>query len=129
MRNWVMGAVGVAVLLGAVTGVQADVGIHRSGTDAQRAAALRAEWDRDAVQGVPAALLDPLRARLTARGEAQWWSMTWWTTAPHSQLDRLEADTRVVWTTAVAAARGRAQQVVADAGGFLTQAGSLAPSG
>jgi lipoprotein-anchoring transpeptidase ErfK/SrfK len=129
MRKLVMAAVSVAVLLGAVAGVQAYVGLHRSDTDAVRVAALRAEWNRDAAQGVPDALLAPLRARLAARVEAPWWSLTWWTTAPQTQLDRLQADTHTAWVTAVAAARDRASQVVDDAGTFLTQAGSMAPSG
>ena len=129
MRMWVWAPVSVAVVLGSAVGVQADVGVHRGGTDATRVAALRAEWIRDAAAGVPATLLDPLRARLDRRGEAPWWSLTWWTTTPSAQLDRLEADTRAAWDTAVADARDRAHGVLADAQSFLDGAGNLAPSG
>jgi len=129
MRRWVVATAVLVALLGATVGAQAYVGTRREGTDAQRAAALRAEWNRDAALGVPAALLDPLRARLDHRGEAPWWSTSWWTRTPQSQLDALQADTDAAWHTAVTQARARELDVIAQAGSFITQAGNLAPSG
>ena len=129
MRTWVVATAGLAVLVGAAVGAQAYAGTRREGTDAQRASALRAEWNHDAAQGVPASLLDPLRARLDRRGEAPWWSLTWWTRTPQTELDRLQSDTEVAWRTAVGAARGQALDVISRADLFVTQAGNLAPSG
>ncbi len=129
MRKWLLAATGLAVLVGAAIGAQAYVGIRRSADDAQRAASLRAQWDHDTAQGVPAALLTPLRQRLSQRGEAQWWSPTWWTSTPKAQLDALQQDTQQVWTTALAQARSDALQVVDQAHAFLTDAGSMAPTG
>jgi lipoprotein-anchoring transpeptidase ErfK/SrfK len=129
MRTWVVATVGLTVLVGAAVGAQAYAGTHREGTDVQRVAALRAEWDHDATLGVPASLLDPLRARVDHRGEAPWWSLTWWTRSPQRELDKLQADTEVAWRTAMDTARGRAQQVIDRADRFVSQAGKLAPSG
>jgi len=130
MRKWILAAVALlVVLLAAAVGAQAYTGVQRSREDAQRVAALRAEWDHDAAQGVPASLLAPLRTRLTARGEAPWWSPTWWGSTPQAQLDALQAETTTAWNTAVAAERDRATAVIAQAEAFLAQSGSFAPSG
>ena len=132
MRRWVVATSGVAlvaVLAGATVGAQAFVGVRRSGSDSQRAAALRAEWDRDARLGVPASMLAPLRARLAVRGEAPWYSLSWWTRTPQQELDRLQADTAVVWTAALAASRAANARVIADASDFIVASGNLAPSG
>ena len=129
MRKWVVAAVALVVLLGTAIGAQAFVGTRRADSDAQRVAALRAEWAHDAAQGVPAALLDPLRARLDHRGQGPWWSLSWWTRTPQQQLDSLQADTQVAWDTAVQQARDGVGAVVSQADDFLTSAGSLAPSG
>ena len=129
MRKWVVAAVALVVLLAAAIGAQAFVGTRRAGSDAQRAAALRAEWTHDAAQGVPADLLDPLRASLDRRGEAPWWSLSWWTRTPQQQLDNLQAQTQAAWATALRQARDSITDVVTQANGFLTSAGSLAPTG
>ncbi len=130
MRRWVVAATAVlVVLLAAAVSAQAAVGMSRSRTDAQRAAALRSEWDRDQAQGVPASVLAPLRARLAARGEPGWWSLTWWTRTPQAQLEALQADTDSAWRTALAGARSRLDAVIAQANTFVIQAGNLAPTG
>ena len=129
MRKWLLAVAGLAVLIGAAIGAQAYVGIRRSATDAQRVASLRAQLDHDAAQGVPAALVGPLRARLTARGEAAWWSPTWWTSTPQAQLDAIQKDVQQAWATALGEARDEAMKVVAEADAFLSDAGSMAPSG
>lgn len=129
MRKWLLAAAGLAVLVGAAIGAQAYVGIRRSATDGQRVVALRAQWDHDAAQGVPSAMLAPLRARLAARGEPSWWSPTWWTSTPQAQLDALTKDTQQVWATALDQARTGAMTVIDRANTFLTGAGSMAPEG
>ena len=129
MRKWLLAVTGLAVLVGAAIGAQAYVGIRRGATDSQRVASLRAQWDHDAAQGVPADLLTPLRARLAARGEPAWWSPSWWTSTPQAQLDALAADTQKAWNAALSQAQANAMQVVDSANAFLAQAGSMAPSG
>jgi lipoprotein-anchoring transpeptidase ErfK/SrfK len=129
MRKWVVAAVALVILAAGAIGAQAYVGTRRQATDAQRVAALRAEWARDQAEGVPSALLAPLRAQLIRRGQAPWWSLTWWTRTPQTQLDKLQADTGTAWATAVQQARAHAGGVVAEATAFLASAGSLAPSG
>lgn len=129
MRKWVVAASALVVILAAAIGAQAYVGARRSATDSQRVAALRAEWDHDQAQGVPASLLDPLRARLTKRGEYPWWSLTWWTKTPQTELDRFQSDTQAAWSSAVQTARDDLANVVTLGQAFLTQAGNLAPTG
>lgn len=129
MRKWVVAALALVILAAGAISAQAYVGTRRQSTDAQRAAALRAEWSHDQAEGVPAALLAPLRASLIRRGEQPWWSLTWWTRTPQIELDKLQAETGTVWATAVQQARHQAGGVVAEAATFLGSAGSLAPSG
>ena len=119
----------VAVLAMGATGAQAFVGVRAQSSYSTGARALQAVWADYQAKGVPAAMLDPLRASLAARGNPGWWRPSWWTGNDSKQLDRLRVQTQRVWDRALAEALARAEKVVTDAQDFVRSAGPYAPSG
>src|ERR1700676_3704421 len=77
---------------GAVT---AHAAADRQRTFADGAARLRAQWDVDQSQGVPAASLAPLRKQLESQAPTgAWWSPGWIDNDGRALLARLDATTR-----------------------------------
>src|ERR1700686_3439910 len=77
---------------GAVTAHAAG---DRQRTFADGAASLRAQWDLDEAQGVPASSLAPLRAALSAQApNSAWWSPSWLNNDGLALLSRLQGKTQ-----------------------------------
>lgn len=105
------------------------VTVHASG-DRQRtfsdgASALRAQWDADQAQGVPASSLEPLRAELARQQPtASWWSPGWLGDDGRALLQRLQGQTQAAWTAALDGGRSAAQAVIAQWTSFASQQGT-----
>jgi lipoprotein-anchoring transpeptidase ErfK/SrfK len=107
---------------GAVTAHAAG---DRQRTFAAGAASLRAQWDLDQVQGVPASSLAPLRAALSGQApNSAWWSPNWLDNDGRTLLSRLEAQTQTAWNAALEGRRTQAQGVIAQWATFATQQGN-----
>ncbi|MEO8898757.1 MAG: L,D-transpeptidase [Candidatus Dormibacter sp.] len=110
----------VCVASGGAVTVHAAGDRHR--TFADGAAGLRAEWNVDQAQGVPASSLAPLRAALSAQTpDSAWWSPSWLNNDGHVLLSRLQGQTRTAWNAALDGRRTEAQGVIAQWAGFATQ--------
>ena len=82
--------------------VTAHAAGDRQGTFSADAAALRAQWDRDQAQGVPASSLAPLRAELASQQPtAAWWSPGWLGDDGQALLGRLRSQTSAAWSAAL----------------------------
>ncbi len=89
------------------------------------AAQLRAEWDRDQAQGVPATSLAPLRAELSAQQPtAAWWSPGWLGDDGQALLTRLRTETSAAWSAALDAERVKAEAVITQWNDFAQQQGT-----
>jgi lipoprotein-anchoring transpeptidase ErfK/SrfK len=107
---------------GAVTAHAAG---DRQRTFADGAAGLRAQWDLEQAQGVPASSLAPLRAILSAQApNSAWWSPSWLGGDGRALLSRLGAQTQTVWSAALAGRRTQAEAVIAQWATFATQQGA-----
>jgi lipoprotein-anchoring transpeptidase ErfK/SrfK len=83
---------------------------------------LRAQWDRDQQQGVPAASLTPLRAELAAKQPtAAWWSPGWLGDDGQALLGRLRSETTAAWSAALDAQRSQAQALITQWNDFAQQ--------
>jgi lipoprotein-anchoring transpeptidase ErfK/SrfK len=104
---------------GAVTAHAAG---DRQRTFADGAASLRAQWDLDEAQGVPASSLAPLRAALSAQApNAAWWSPNWLNNDGVALLSHLQTQTQTAWNAALDGRRTEAQGVIAQWATFATQ--------
>jgi hypothetical protein len=104
---------------GAVTAHAAG---DRQRTFADGAASLRAQWDLDQAQGVPASSLAPLRAALSAQApNSAWWSPSWLNNDGLALLSRLQGQTQTAWNAALDGRRTEAQGVIAQWATFATQ--------
>ena len=93
---------------------------QRAFTDA--AAQLRAQWDADLANGVPAASLAPLRTEFATRQPAAaWWSPAWFNDDGQALLGQLRDQTRSAWNAALDAQRSQAQAVIEQWSGFAAQ--------
>ncbi len=103
-------------------GITAHAAGDRKNSFGDSAAHLRAQWDRDQAEGVPAASLAPLRTELSSKQPASvWWSPSWLSDDGHALLDRLQAETRSAWTAALDAQRAQAETVIGEWTTFATQ--------
>ncbi len=85
-------------------------------------AELRAQWDHDQAEGVPAASLAPLRVELSSRQPtAAWWSPGWLGDDGQALVARLRGQTQSAWNAALEGARARAQAVIGQWTDFATQ--------
>jgi lipoprotein-anchoring transpeptidase ErfK/SrfK len=104
---------------GAVTAHAAG---DRQKTFADGAASLRAQWDLDQAQGVPASSLAPLRSALSAQAPTSaWWSPSWFNDDGRALLTRLQGETQTAWAAALDGRRTEAQGVIAQWATFATQ--------
>ena len=89
------------------------------------AAELRAAWDRDQAEGVPASSLAPLRAELTSQQPTDpSWSLSWFKNDGHGLLARLGAETKSAWNAALDAQRTQAQTLIGQWTDFASQQSS-----
>lgn len=104
---------------GAVTAHAAG---DRQHSFAAGAASLRAEWDLDQSEGVPASSLAPLRAVLSGQApNSAWWSPSWFGNDGRPLLSRLQSETQTAWNAALEGRRTEAQGVIAQWARFATQ--------
>ncbi|MDQ6856170.1 MAG: L,D-transpeptidase [Candidatus Dormibacteraeota bacterium] len=83
---------------------------------------LRAQWDRDQAQGVPASSLSPLRAQLASQQPtAAWWSPAWLGDDGQALLGRLQSRTAAAWSAALDAQRTQAEAVITQWNDFAQQ--------
>ncbi len=107
------------VAAGAVT-AHAASDRQRSFSDA--ATQLRAQWDHDQAEGVPASSLAPLRAELSSQQPtAAWWSPGWFGNDGQALLDHLRSQTQSAWSAALDAQRTQAQAVISQWNDFASQ--------
>ncbi|MBJ7595365.1 MAG: L,D-transpeptidase [Candidatus Dormibacteraeota bacterium] len=98
------------VAAGAVT---AHAASDRQASFSTAATQLRAQWDDDQAQGVPASSLAPLRTELTSQEPtAAWWSPAWLGDNGQPLLARLRSRTAAAWSAAIDAQRSQAQAVI-----------------
>jgi lipoprotein-anchoring transpeptidase ErfK/SrfK len=98
---------------------------RRTSFDAE-AAGLERTWAHDVAVGVPASSIAPLRSRLhEQRPPDQWWAPAWWTTNGLALLASLTHATDAAYASAMATQHARAQLVLTDWQGEVSQDGSL----
>jgi lipoprotein-anchoring transpeptidase ErfK/SrfK len=106
----------------AAGGVTAHAAGDRQGTFSSAAATLRAQWDRDQAQGVPASSLAPLRTELASQEPtAAWWSPGWLGDDGQALLERLRGQTAAAWSAALDAERTQAQALISQWNDFAQQ--------
>jgi lipoprotein-anchoring transpeptidase ErfK/SrfK len=102
--------------------VTAHAAGDRQATFTTGAAQLRAEWERDQAQGVPASSLAPLRAQLSSQEPtAAWWSPGWFGDDGRALLATLQSRTAAAWSAAVDAQRSQAQALISQWTDFAQQ--------
>ncbi len=116
--------------------VTAHAAGDRQSSFAAAASALRAQWDRDQAQGVPASSLAPLRAQLASQEpSAASWSPAWFSDDGQALLGRLRGQTAAAWSAALDAQRTQAQALISQWNDFAQQqttwlaAGAVASAG
>jgi hypothetical protein len=113
---------GCAVAGGAVT---AHAASDRQKSFSDGAAQLRAQWNHDQVEGVPASSLAPLRVELSSQQPtAASWSPAWLGNDGQALLGRLRARTQSAWSAALDGARADAQALIGQWNDFATQQSS-----
>lgn len=125
MRISLLIPAGLVVAMAIGGGVTAHAAADRQASFTAAADRLRAEWTSDEQQGVPAAGLASLRARLSADSPAApWWSPDWFGNDGMALVSRLHDATTTVWNAALADQRSRAQLVIAQWATFASQQSS-----
>jgi lipoprotein-anchoring transpeptidase ErfK/SrfK len=110
------------VCVAASAAVTAHAAGDRQKSFSDAAAQLRAQWDRDQAEGVPASSLAPLRSELTSQQPVDaWWSPSWLNNPGHALLDRLQAQTQSAWSAALDAQRAQAQTEISQWSDFASQ--------
>jgi lipoprotein-anchoring transpeptidase ErfK/SrfK len=110
------------VCLAAGAAVTAHAAGDRQKSFSDAAAQMRAAWDHDQAQGVPASSLAPLRTELSSQQPTDtWWSPNWFNNNGRALLDRLQAETRSAWNAALDAQRAQAQTVIGQWTDFASQ--------
>jgi lipoprotein-anchoring transpeptidase ErfK/SrfK len=102
--------------------VTAHAASDRQSSFSNAAAQLRAQWDRDQAQGVPASSLAPLRSQLASQQPtAAWWSPGWLGDDGQTLLGRLQSETTAAWSAALDAQRTQAQALITQWNDFAQQ--------
>jgi lipoprotein-anchoring transpeptidase ErfK/SrfK len=102
--------------------VTAHAASDRQSNFTTAAAQLRAQWDRDQGQGVPASSLAPLRSQLASQQPtAAWWSPGWLGDDGQTLLGRLQSETTAAWSAALDAQRTQAQTLITQWNDFAQQ--------
>ena len=102
--------------------VTAHAASDRQSSFSTAAAQLRAQWDRDQAQGVPASSLAPLRSQLASQQPtAAWWSPGWLGDDGQTLLGRLQSETTAAWSAALDAQRTQAQALITQWNDFAQQ--------
>ena len=102
--------------------VTAHAASDRQSSFTAASAQLRAQWDRDQAQGVPASSLAPLRTELAGQQPtAAWWSPGWIGDDGQALLTRLQSQTTAAWSAALDAQRTQSQAVISQWSDFAQQ--------
>ena len=120
--RWWLAPPALAVVLGLVF---IPVAAIRGSQFSTGAATLRAEWERDVHDGVPAPWIAPLRSELSAYSSPGIAGLGWWHDWPAGELSSLERRTAALRQRAMVSARSQLQTEMTAAQGLL---GSMDPA-
>ena len=124
-RRYLIPPLLLIVCLGAAGGVTAHAASDRQKSFTDAAAQLRAEWDHEQSQGVPATSLAPLRAELASRQPtAAWWSPGWFGDDGQGLIATLRSQTRSAFSAALDAQRSQALSLIGEWNAFAAQQAS-----